>query len=157
MVSTSSIPSGVIGGIVAILLVSCLATRAVPAARFRDGRYVVEYRLPAKMAGWCCLAVGSFIAYAALRASADHGVLATCVGGALFLVTLHFPRDPVCPHRVRRQLHLYIFSMAEASSRAMERCRWLLLFRIQSLAHSQDARLRFHSLEHLIIWARYHE
>ena len=72
-------------------------------------------------------------------------------------LAVHFSRDPVCPNRVRRQLHLYIFSMAEASSRAMERCRWPLLFRIQPLAHSQDARLRFYSLEHLIVWARYDE
>jgi len=88
-VGASSIPSGVIGGILTILLVSWLATRAVPAARFRNKRYVVEYRLPAKMAGWCCLAVGSFIAYSALHASADQSVLAACVGGVLFLVSLY--------------------------------------------------------------------
>jgi hypothetical protein len=41
------------------------------------------------MAGWCCLAVGSFIAYAALRASAEQRVLAACLGGALFLVSLY--------------------------------------------------------------------
>jgi uncharacterized membrane protein YfcA len=88
-VSVSSIPSGVIGGVVGILLVSWLATRAVSAARFRNGRYIVEYRLPAKIAGWCCLAVGSFIAYSALHASANQRVLAACVGGVLFFVSLY--------------------------------------------------------------------
>jgi uncharacterized membrane protein YfcA len=74
----------------ATLLVSWLATRrAVSTARFRNGRYVVEYRLPAKMAGWCCLAVGSFIAYAALHASVNQRVLATYVAGLLFLVSVY--------------------------------------------------------------------
>jgi hypothetical protein len=41
------------------------------------------------MAGWCCLAVGSFIAYSALHASANQHVLAACLGGLLFLVSLY--------------------------------------------------------------------
>jgi hypothetical protein len=41
------------------------------------------------MAGWCCLAVRSFIAYSALHASANQRVLAACLGGLLFLVSLY--------------------------------------------------------------------
>ena len=82
-------PSGVIGGVLATLLMTWLVTRASPAARLRSGRYVVEYRLPAKIAGWSCLTIGFFIAYAACRASADQGVLAACVGGTLFLISLY--------------------------------------------------------------------
>jgi hypothetical protein len=90
MVSASSIPSGVIGGIVAALLVSWLATRcAVSAARFTNGRYVVEYGLRAKMVSWCCLAVGSFIAYGASHPSANQHVLAACLAAGLFLVSLY--------------------------------------------------------------------
>ena len=87
--SSSSLPTGVIGGVLATLLMTWLVTRATPAARLRSGRYVVEYRLPAKIAGWSFLAIGFFIAYAASRASADQRVLAACVGGTLFLISLY--------------------------------------------------------------------
>ena len=60
-----------------------------PRARHRNARYLVEYRLPAKIAGWCFLAIGVFIAYGASRASADQRVIAACVGGTLFLVSLY--------------------------------------------------------------------
>jgi hypothetical protein len=89
MMSSSSVPSGVIGGVLATLLLSWLATRVVPAARLRNGRYIVEYRLAAKIAGWCFLALGLFTAYAAAHASADQRVLAACVGGTLLLVSLY--------------------------------------------------------------------
>jgi len=87
-VNASSIPSGVIGGIVATLLLLWLASRAVRAARFRGGRYVVEYGLPVRVAGWFALALGVFIAYAASQASPDQRILAACVGGTLFLACL---------------------------------------------------------------------
>ncbi len=82
-------PSGVIGGILATLLMSWLATRVVPAARVRNGRHVVEYRLPAKIAGWFFLALALFIAYAALNAFPEQRILAACVGGTLSLVGLY--------------------------------------------------------------------
>ena len=52
--------TGVIGGILATILVGWLAIRAVSRARFRHGRHIVEYRLPAKIAGWFALAIGVF-------------------------------------------------------------------------------------------------
>jgi hypothetical protein len=79
------VPSGVIGGVLAALLVSWLATRAIRSARFRSGRYVVEYCIPVRVAGWFALAVGMFGVYAASRASPDQRVLAACVSGAMFL------------------------------------------------------------------------
>jgi hypothetical protein len=88
-VSSSSLPTGVIGGVLATLLMTWLVTRAIPAARLRSGRYVVEYRLPVKIAGRSFLAIGFFIAYAASRASADQRVLAACVGGTLLLISLY--------------------------------------------------------------------
>jgi hypothetical protein len=154
----SSIPSGVIGGIVAILLVSWLATRAVPAARFRNGRYVVEYRLPAKVAGWCCITVGWFIAYAALHASADQRVLAACVGGVLFLVSLYifletqfvrieFDDNFIYTFSPWRKHRLVPWSAVVGYSYSAVN-RWHIL---------KTRGLRFHSLERLIVWARYDE
>jgi hypothetical protein len=84
-VSVSSIPSGIIGGIVAAVLLSWLASRAVRTARVSDGRYVVEYGRAVKIAGWLGLALGAFIAYAASQVSSDQRVTAACVGGALFV------------------------------------------------------------------------
>jgi hypothetical protein len=88
-VSASNFPSGVVGGMLATLLITSLATRAVSKARVRSGRYIVEYRLPAKVAGWCFLSIGLFIAYAASRASADQLVIAACAGGTFFLLSAY--------------------------------------------------------------------
>jgi hypothetical protein len=75
--------------VLATLLLTWLATRAVPVARLCNGRYIVEYRLAAKIAGWCFLAIGLFISYAAAQASADQRVLAACLGGTAFLIALY--------------------------------------------------------------------
>ena len=68
---------------------SWLATRAVRAARFRGDRYVVEYRLPAKIAGCCLAAIGFFIAYAASQASANQHVIATILGVLSLLMSVY--------------------------------------------------------------------
>jgi hypothetical protein len=73
----------------AAMLMTWLATRAVSRARVRSGRYVVEYRLPAKIAGWFSLAIGLFIAYAASRASSDQRVIAAFAGGTLLVASLY--------------------------------------------------------------------
>jgi hypothetical protein len=82
-VSASNFPSGVVGGVLATLLMTWLATRAVRAARLQGGRYVVEYRLPVRIVGWFCLALGIFIAHAASQTSADQRIIAACVGGVM--------------------------------------------------------------------------
>jgi hypothetical protein len=91
-----NIAPGVIGGAVASLLVAWLATRAVSTARFRNGRYVVEYDLGAKIVAWFFLGVGLFIAHAAARASQDQRVIAAFVGGTMLLccvlLFVHFQR-----------------------------------------------------------------
>jgi hypothetical protein len=76
---------GIVGGLVAAGLVAWLTRRSKPTARSYNGRFVVEYRLPAKVVAWLFLGVGVFILYAASQASADQKILATCVSGALFL------------------------------------------------------------------------
>jgi hypothetical protein len=85
---------GVFGGAVATLLVGWLASRAVPTAKFRNGRFIVEYGLAARVVTWFFLGGGLFAAYAALRASEDQRLLAACVGGTMLLCTvlmfLHF-------------------------------------------------------------------
>jgi hypothetical protein len=85
----SSVPGRVIGGVLATLLISWLTTRAVRAARVRNGRYLVEYRLSVKILAWCCFAVGLLGACAASRASANQRVIAVCAGGAFFLGSLY--------------------------------------------------------------------
>jgi hypothetical protein len=83
-----SLGPGVIGGMFASLVLAWLTTRSVPRARFRNGRFIVEYRLPAKIVAWFSLAGGLFIVYVASRASVDQRILAAFVGGALFLAAL---------------------------------------------------------------------
>lgn len=96
--SASNFPSGVVGGLLATLLMSWLVTRAVPTAKVRRGHHVVEYRLPAKIAGWCVAAIGFFIAYAASQASANQRVIAAVVGvlsllmSVYMLLEVHFVR-----------------------------------------------------------------
>jgi hypothetical protein len=76
--------SGIIGAIVAILLVAFLARSARKNARLRSNRHVLEYGRPVKIAGWFFLLLGGFFIYAAAHASADQALLAASVGGALF-------------------------------------------------------------------------
>jgi hypothetical protein len=83
-----SLAPGIFGGLVAAALVAWLTTRAKSAARYRNGRFVVEYSLPAKIAASFSLIVGLLILYAATRASADQKILAACVAGTLFVGVL---------------------------------------------------------------------
>jgi len=55
-------------------------------------RHIVEYRLPAKIAGWFALAIGVFGLYAASQASEDQRLLAACVSGTIFFVCLYLFR-----------------------------------------------------------------
>lgn len=118
-----NIVPGVIGGVVAGLLVAWLTTRSVPTARSRNGRFIVEYSLAAKIAAWFLLALGFFIAYAACRASADQRVLAACVGGTLFLAAIvmfiefHFAHVEFDDNSI-----LHVFTLAKASCYPVERC-----------------------------------
>ncbi len=116
--------------------------------KVRGARCVVDYRLPVKIAAWCCFALGVLAAYGASRASADQRVIAACVGGAgAFRRALLLARDPFRLHRVRRGLRIHIFSVAKAPRYSLDRYHWLPLLCTEPVAHSKDVRLRFHPLE----------
>ena len=84
-----AIASGVIGSALAASVVWWLAGRAVPEARVINGRYILEYRVPAKVLGWLLTAIGVFVAYAAYHASPEQRVAAAIVGGTFAVMSLY--------------------------------------------------------------------
>ena len=75
--------SGIIGGIVATLLLGWLASLAKKDAKSCSGRLVLEYGRAVRVTGWFFALLGLFFIYAAAHASEDQTVIAMCVGGSL--------------------------------------------------------------------------
>ena len=80
--------TGIIGGIIATLLIGWLASRAQKDAEAISGRRVIEYGRAAKIAGWSFALFGIFVLYAAAHASKDQTVIAGFVGGGLFAICM---------------------------------------------------------------------
>lgn len=110
--------SGLIGGIIATILLSVLASRANPKAKETDGRKVITYGVPIKILGWVMMALGGFFVFAASKASQDQTVIAWSVAGTIFfgclslwvefyLVSIEFTSTDIhtrSPWRKKRQI-----------------------------------------------------
>ena len=80
--------TGIIGGILATLLLTWLASRAKRDAALRSGRFVIEYGRAVKAVGWFFALLGIFILYAAAHASEDQKLIAAVVGGSMFIASI---------------------------------------------------------------------
>ena len=90
--------SGIIGGIVAVLILNLLVSRASRKAMTVGDKKVLKYGSSVRVLGWILLLVCLFITYAASQASANQRVLAWCMGigfllmGSAFLLEVYFVR-----------------------------------------------------------------
>lgn len=80
--------TGIIGGIIATLLLGWLASRAKRDATTRTGRLVVEYGRAVKAVGWFFGLLGIFVLYVAAHASEDQKLIAAVTGGCMFTATM---------------------------------------------------------------------
>jgi hypothetical protein len=80
--------TGIIGGAIAIILLSWLAGRAQRDATINSGRFVLKYGRAVKSLGCICTILGFGFIYAAAHASKDQMITAACVSGALFAMCL---------------------------------------------------------------------
>jgi len=79
---------GILGAILATILLTWLATRAQRNAKMVGDKKVLAYGLLVRVFGWVFLIISWFIAYTASRASANQIVIAWCVGIAFLLMSL---------------------------------------------------------------------
>jgi len=75
---------GIIGGVIATVLLIWLAGRAKKEAVNRSGRFVLEYGRAVKVLGWVLGLFGVGMLFVAPHASKDQTVIAWVVCGALF-------------------------------------------------------------------------
>lgn len=80
--------SGILGGIVATILLTWLALRAQKTAGTACNKRVLAYGLPVRIVGWILLLICLFVVYAASRAAANQIVMAWCIGIAFLLMGL---------------------------------------------------------------------
>lgn len=87
--STMGATTGLLGGIIATILLKWLSSRAAPYATNRGNRKVLAYGPPVRILGWLMLVFGGFVAYVASQCSSDQRVIAWIVGLSMGVIGLY--------------------------------------------------------------------